>query len=127
MHTDASVRFIGGASMPRSFISLRSSGPASGCATADCDADPDQTVGVVHRLPGVNGQPSAGVVAGHAVVAGIQLGAGIDQHLNDGRPSLVPGAVQRRASGFGLDIRVDAQVQQQLAPLRRWPAPTTRR
>ena len=37
----------------------------------------------------------------------------IDQHLNDRRPSLVPGPMQRRAPGFGLDIRVDAEIQEQ--------------
>ena len=48
----------------------------------------------------------------HAQVALDGDAALVGQELDDGRPSLVTGAVQRRASGFGVDIRVDTQIQQ---------------
>ena len=76
-------------------------------------ADPDETIGVVHRLPGVNGELAASVV-GVSVIPNIQLRAVIREELHDGGTSFVRGPVEGDTTGVGLRIRILTQVQQQL-------------
>jgi 2-polyprenyl-6-methoxyphenol hydroxylase-like FAD-dependent oxidoreductase len=55
-------------------------------------ANPDETVGIVHRLPGVNGELAAPVV-GISVIPDVQLGPMVREDLHDFGPSFVCGAV----------------------------------
>ena len=75
-------------------------------------ANANQTVGVIHRFPRMNRQLTAAVI-GIAVIANIELGAVIEQNLNDLRASLVSSAMQCGAAGVGLGVDVKAQVDQQ--------------
>src|SRR5438093_10622064 len=67
--------------------------PSLGVCDRRLHANPDETIGVIHWLPRVNGQLAAPVV-GVPVIPDIQLGAVVHEELHDGRPPLVSGAVQ---------------------------------
>ena len=68
MQIDSSVRPIGGAWRPGGRHQLAQQQSGLGVRDRRLHADPDQAVGVVHRLPGVDGELAAAVV-GVAVVA----------------------------------------------------------
>ena len=112
--TLSSVRPAGGAGMPRSIISFRRSAPGLGLNDGRLRADPDQAVGVIDRQPGVLPEPSARVVAVHAEVSRVDLGAGVNQYLNDLRAAFVSRAVQRRPPGLGLGVRIVAETKEHL-------------
>src|SRR5437867_1460078 len=69
---------------------------------------------IVDRLPRMDSKTSTGVVASHPVVSRVQPCTGIDQQLDHRSTPFVAGAVQSRASGFGLDVGVDSEIQQEL-------------
>ena len=53
-------------------------------------------------------------VIGIAVIANVELGAVIEQNLNDLSASLVTSAMQCRAASIGLGVDVNAQIDQQI-------------
>ena len=85
---------------------------------ADCTPTRHQAVGVIYRLPRVRFEAAAGVIADHSVVLGIQPGSSIDQQLNDRCSALVCCPVQRRPARLGLNVWVDAEVEEQLDRLQ---------
>ena len=76
-------------------------------------ADANQTVGVIHRFPCVDGKFATAII-GVAVVPNIDFRAVIHQNLDDVGPPFMRGAVERRTPGVGLSVRVEPEIEQHL-------------
>ena len=78
-------------------------------------SDPDQTVGIVQRLPRMPGQLGSNFVGISApVVSLIELRAALHQELDDVVPALECCPHQRRAAVTIGTVRIQAEIQQHL-------------